>query len=175
MLNPRYLIRGIMDGSISTLGVVIGAFNPNVSIIIAAGAAGAVANGLSNILAAFTAEYTGSYQALRELEEATLTPMAGTIQERRLRFKMMRDALYDGTASIAGGMVPLIPFFIFEGLNALLWAVAVCCLLMGTIGVWIGHLTKKNLLYSFVKLIVITLVTALLCTLIHHSLLGVIQ
>ena len=52
----RYIIRGLIDGSLSTFGVVIGASGGDVSIIIAAGIGGGVANGISNILGALTAE-----------------------------------------------------------------------------------------------------------------------
>ena len=112
-MNPRYLIRGIMDGSISTLGVVIGAFNPEASLIVAAGAAGAIANGISNIIAAFTAEYADQYTNLRALEQATLRELEGTYQEKALKREILISAVYDGLASIIGGVLPLFPFVFF--------------------------------------------------------------
>ena len=55
--GTRYIVRGLIDGSLSALGVVIGASgSADASVIIAAGLGGGIANGLSNILGAFTAE-----------------------------------------------------------------------------------------------------------------------
>ena len=162
-LRPRYLIRGLMDGSISTLGVVLGAFNPDVGIILAAGAAGTMANGVSNIVAAFTAEYTGHYQDLRHLEQATLSSLEGTLHEQMIRRKMFRDAAFDGLASLFGGLVPLLPFLFLPGQLALYTSIGLCCVLLGTLGLAIGALTKRNLLMSLIKLIVMTLVTAVIC------------
>ena len=161
--GSRYWIRGLMDGLISTLGVVIGAFNPDVRIIIAAGAAGAVANGVSNVMAAFMAEYTSHYQELRQLEQATLSDLSGTVHETRIQQRMYRDAALDGMASISGGLIPLIPFFVWQGTNALWVSIAVSALIMGVLGLWIGVLTRRNLIISFIKLIVMTLLTAGVC------------
>ncbi|MBS3802436.1 MAG: hypothetical protein KGY65_06770, partial [Candidatus Thermoplasmatota archaeon] len=66
--QKRYLIRGFIDGVLSSLGVVIGASTAigatvgsnnataASAIIIAAGIGGGVANGLSNILGASVGE-----------------------------------------------------------------------------------------------------------------------
>lgn len=163
MAGVRYLIRGMMDGAISTLGVVLGAFNPDVRIVVAAGVAGALANGVSNVIAAFTAEYTRRYQSLRELEESVLGSLEGTVHEKNIRRKVYRDALYDGISSILGGVIPVIPFFFLHGHMALLTAIGVCCVLMGVLGIGVGYLTKKSLILSFMKLIAMTLFTAFVC------------
>ncbi len=170
--QSRYLIRGIMDGLISTLGVVIGAFNPDAAIVVAAGAAGAVANGVSNIMAALTAEYAERYQDLRKLEQATLSDLSGTHHEKQLRRRMRLDAAADGLASISGGVIPLVPFFFLRGPMALYGSIAVSCSLMGILGVWVGALTKQNMALMFIKLVIMTVVTAFICFVIGNLIQG---
>ena len=68
MLN--HFVRGIIDGLLSTLGVVIGASSADKAIILAAGIGGAVANGVSNFLGAFSSEEYKGYLEIQKLENA---------------------------------------------------------------------------------------------------------
>ena len=80
--QKRYLIRGFIDGVLSSLGVVIGASTAigatvgsnnataASAIIIAAGIGGGIANGLSNILGASVGEKLVKEIELGEIEKA---------------------------------------------------------------------------------------------------------
>ena len=113
MNKPRYIIRGLIDGCLSVLGVIIGGYNPDFSIIISAGISGAMANGFSNMLAALSAEEAARYKYLRELEESMLTDLSNTAQEKKVKKVIKKSALYDGCSTVIGGVIPIIPFFIF--------------------------------------------------------------
>ena len=78
--NKRYVLRGFIDGLLSSLGVVIGAstaiglgpVNQATIIIVAAGIGGGVANGFSNILGAFVGEKLVKERIVRRIDRATL-------------------------------------------------------------------------------------------------------
>ncbi len=114
MNKPRYIIRGLIDGCLSVLGVIIGGYNPDFSIIISAGISGAMANGFSNMLAALSAEEAARYKYLRELEESMLTDLSDTAQEKEVKKVVRKSAIYDGGSTVLGGVIPIVPFFFFQ-------------------------------------------------------------
>ena len=84
----RQLVRGFIDGSLSTLGVVIGASGAEISIIIAAGIGGGVANGLSNVFGAFTAERIEEEMQIVKIERAMLKNLKETEIYKSVRRKV---------------------------------------------------------------------------------------
>ncbi len=178
--NKRYLLRGFIDGVLSSLGVVIGASaaigfaaaNQATAVIIAAGIGGGVANGFSNILGAFVGEKLVKEKKLRDIENAMLKKgiLQGTELDKNLEKKVVFSGLYDGFATILGSLVPVFPFIIGRLFNiqslALLYTSAIISLLLFFIlGLYIGKISKENLIISGLKLVafgVFTLIITLL-------------
>lgn len=163
MSNIRYIIRGLIDGSLSVLGVVIGAYNPDVSIIISAGIAGSVANGFSNVLGAFSAEHAIGHKSLRDLEESLLTSLKDTHKEHEINKIVRSSAVWDGAATFIGGLIPLAPFFLVEGFLALIMSFIITLFLFIGLGIYIARLSKKNILFSCLKMVIFATVTGLVC------------
>ncbi|MBA7601962.1 hypothetical protein ES703_09047 [subsurface metagenome] len=144
----RYFIRGLIDGSLSTLGIVIGAsiaigLSPEAArIIVAAGIGGGIANGLSNIIGAFAAEKT--------------------VAEKRI----LLSSVIDGLATIGGSVIPVLPFFILPALPALEWSIAVTLALFFSIGIYIGRVSRENLALSGFKMVLFAAATAGIAALI---------
>lgn len=172
----RYLFRGLIDGSLSTLGVVIGAQGASIGIIIAAGIGGGIANGLSNVLGAFTAEKSEAERKLAEIQKAMVfyPQLRKTELYRDMLRSTIMSGILDGVATIIGSVVPVIPFIIalFVGIskmNALILAIILTTLLLFTIGSYIGKLSRDNLILAGIKMAVAGIATALICTLIERS------
>mgnify|MGYP006278021103 CR=1 FL=1 len=160
----RLIIRGLVDGALSSLGVVIGASLSNsTAVVLSAGLSGAVANGLSNIMAAFTAEKTSGYIALNNLEKKMLTSLKGTEREKRIEKEVLRGGAYDGIASIIGGALPVIPFTFMPPSQAVYGSIALVALVAAFLGVYTSMHSKENMLASVVKMLVFTFVTAGIC------------
>ncbi len=170
----RYFIRGLIDGSLSTLGIVIGAsvvigMSADASrVIIAAGIGGGVANGLSNILGALTAEKAVTYKELEKLEKAMLKrgALGHTKMFERWRERIVPSGIADGLATIGGSAVPVIPFLVLPALTALKCSVAATLLLLFILGMWIGRISKENLVFAGLKMAVLGGATAGICALI---------
>ncbi|MCF7874820.1 MAG: VIT1/CCC1 transporter family protein [Candidatus Omnitrophica bacterium] len=163
----RYLNRGLIDGSLSVMGVIIGAFNPNIELIISAGLAGALANAASNLIAAFSAEQATGYKYLKDLEEDLLIDLRNTGKEKEIKRKIKKSALTDGISTLLGGVIPLLPFFLLKAKQALMASIIVTLLLFVVLGVYYGRLSKKNIIISGLKMAFIALVTAGVCFLIR--------
>lgn len=171
MNTVRYIIRGLIDGSLSVMGVVIGAYNPDVFIIISAGIAGSLANGLSNILAAFSAEHTIGHKALKDLEDSLLTSLKDTEKEKEVNKIVRNSAILDGISTIFGGIIPLIPFFFIKGWVGLVFSIVITLLLFVGIGVYIAHISKRNILISCLKMVIFAVITAIVCFVIRNVIL----
>lgn len=177
----RYLIRGFVDGLLSTLGIVIGASTAIGSggeveashIIIAAGVGGGIANGLSNILGAFVGEKAETYKKFEEVEEAMLKEEAlrGTKVDDRIQDKIISSGIVDGLATLGGAIIPVIPFFLilisaFSALTALYISIAASIAIFFALGVYIGKISKENVILSGLKVAAFGGATALVVTLI---------
>ncbi|MGM5484262.1 MAG: VIT1/CCC1 transporter family protein [Nanobdellota archaeon] len=164
----RLMIRGLVDGALSSLGVVIGAsLSNNLQIILSAGFSGAVANGFSNILAAFTAEKTSQYQKLDKIEKKMLKSLKGTKREKAINKDIIKGGALDGAFSLVGGVLPILPFFFMDTSIAIYGSVALVTIMAAYLGVYTGKHSKENLFMSSLKMIIFTLATAGICALIQ--------
>lgn len=160
----RVVIRGLMDGALSSLGVVIGAsIARDPAVILSAGLSGAAANGLSNVLAAFTAEKTGDYEKLRALERRMLKSLKGTRVERSIRKRVVKAGAVDGLFSVIGGAFPVLPFLFLDVGWGVILSIALVSILSGVIGVYTSIVSRENLAFGAMKLILFTIATALIC------------
>ena len=153
----RYVVRGIIDGSLSTLGVVIGASGGDSSLIIAAGIGGGIANGLSNILGALTAE-KASLEKEREMQERSLLKENGylkkTVFYKRAVHETIVCGFVDGISTMLGSMLPVVPFFIFEPKMAVIVAIIITLAILFALGIFIGRISRENLAISGLKMVI---------------------
>jgi len=171
----RYVFRGLIDGSLSTLGVIIGAQSAGVGVILAAGIGGGIANGLSNILGAFTAEKSATERKLAEIRKAMVFyPQFKKTELYRNQMRLtIMSGILDGLATIAGSLIPLVPFMLSLFLKisksyALLSSLILTVILLFLIGGYIGRISRENLVLAGVKMAVAGMATAAICTAIER-------
>ncbi|MCD6414342.1 MAG: TIGR00267 family protein [Candidatus Diapherotrites archaeon] len=156
-------VRGLVDGSLSTLGVVIGASTGSVQIILAAGLGGTVANGISNILGAFSAEKAVAYEELNGIEKAMVKKnLKGSILQRTVEGEVVKAGFVDGGATIVGGLIPVMPFILLPSQVALPVSIALVLVLLFFLGVYLGKVSKENLIFSGTKMVIYSIVIAVL-------------
>ncbi len=177
----RYILRGFIDGVLSSLGVVIGAsaaigFGDNDTaalIIIAAGIGGGVANGFSNILGAFVGEKIVKEKNLRQIEGAMLKKegLRGTELDKRMEKEVRVCGVYDGVSTIIGSLVPVAPFLLglfvsFDSTLLLYASAAVSLILFFILGLYVGKISRENIILSGLKLVAFGIVTLIVTLLI---------
>lgn len=174
MKIDRYFIRGLIDGSLSTLGVVIGASGAAPVIVVTAGLGGGVANSLSNLFGAFTAESAEVEHELSDLEKSMLSD--GHLRDTTLHYGMRKRVLFsgvsDGLASFTGAIIPVIPFFFvlvlgFTNQIALLISISITVILLFFLGVYLGMVSRRNIVIYGLKMALIGIITAIVCALIE--------
>jgi len=185
--QKRYLIRGFIDGVLSSLGVVIGASTAigatvgsnnataASAIIIAAGIGGGVANGLSNILGASVGEKLVKEIELGEIEKAMLKrggELHGTAVDDKLNEKLWSSAIYDGIATFIGSSIPVLPFiigalFLITDMIALYTSIIISLVVFFILGIYIGKIAREQVMISGLKLVAFGVVTVIITTLIR--------
>ncbi len=185
----RYLVRGFIDGLLSTLGIVIGASTAIGTtmgagggieasrIIVAAGLGGGVANGLSNLLGAFMGEKAALYERFKKVEKAMLKEEAlrGSKVVESQESNIISSGVADGLATIGGAVVPVIPFIFtsiitFDPLMALYSSILISLIIFFVLGAYIGRISKENLILSGLKMTAFAGATAAVAALIRFVL-----
>lgn len=163
-------LRGFIDGSLSTLGVVVGALAATSSVILAAAIGGTLANGISNLLSAFSAAGAESYEELRELEKAMVSKeLKGGSLDRKIGKQPTLAASVDGIATILGGAIPIFPYLFMPADRAIYLSVGLVIGVIFIIGMYLGKLSRRNILFSAVKMAFFALTVAVVVYLIQSA------
>ncbi len=169
----RYFVKNGFDGSMTMLGIIVGAWVVNVTqpeIVVTAGLGACLAMGISGISGAYMTERAERKRGLKDLESAMITKLDDCVISDATRFVSLYAALVDGGSPILTALISLSPFFLLlQGLIAVqvtyIASLVVTLITLFMLGVYLGKVAKENaLLYGLQTLIagVATVVIALL-------------
>ena len=171
----RYFAMNAFDGSMTSLGVVIGAYITNIvdpraviGVIMVSGIAMAV-SGFSGTYMTESAERSRS---LNELEDAMLTDLDDTIYGEASRFVAIFAAFIDGSAPFLASIPAVIPFYLaLIGVTpvglAFTASIGASLLTLFLLGVFLGRISDNNIIYSGVKMVIAGVAVALLALLLN--------
>jgi len=171
----RYFAMNAFDGSMTSLGVVIGAYITNIvepraiiGVILVSGVAMAV-SGFSGTYMTESAERSRS---LNELEDAMLTDLDDTIYGEASRFVAIFAAFIDGSAPFLASIPAVIPFYLaLIGVTPVGFAftasIGASLLTLFLLGVFLGRISDNNVIYSGVKMVIAGVAVALLALLLN--------
>jgi len=150
-----------MDGSLSTVGIIIGASSASIPIIIAAGIGGTLANGISNTLSAFSAERTDKYQELRKVEDAMVDKeLKGSLVERWMHKRTVVAGTVDGFATVIGGLLPIMPYLAGMKTHTMFVSIGMVIVSVSFVGIYLGKISRRNILISAMKMAVYAAIVA---------------
>ena len=150
----RYFFKNGFDGSMTVLGIIVGAWIAGVSsprVIVAAGLGACLAMGVSGLFGAYMTEKAERERSLKELEESMLTDLNDSIHGDASNFVSVFAALVDGLSPALTAVVTLIPFILsITGLVAIGDAYVVSLILtlvvLFSLGLYLGKTARANLL-----------------------------
>jgi len=160
----RYFAMNAFDGVLTTLGVVAGGYIGHVHVaraIISVGLAAAVAMGVSGFYGSYLIERAERDRALRELEEATLSPLDDTDIASASTYATIVIALVDGLSPFVAAIIVLLPFFFAGesvGRSVYFAAAAIAFVELFLLGMFLGRVSRQRLVWSGVKLAIAGLV-----------------
>lgn len=173
----RYFAMNAFDGSMTSLGVVIGAYISDISdpravigVIIVSGIAMAI-SGFSGTYLTENAERSSS---LDELEDAMLVNLDDTIYGQASRFVSIFAAVVDGSAPFIASIPSVVPFFLalfgMIGVGPAFYAsIGASLVTLFMLGVFLGRVSRRNVVYSGVKMVVAGVAVALLAFLLNGA------
>ena len=103
------------DGSMTMLGIIVGAWVVNVTqpeIVVTAGLGACLAMGISGISGAYMTERAERKRDLKELECAMITKLDDCVISDATRFVSIYAAIVDGGSPIITALISLSPFFL---------------------------------------------------------------
>ncbi|MFX1254096.1 MAG: VIT1/CCC1 transporter family protein [Promethearchaeota archaeon] len=176
-LSRRYAVIGAFDGVLTILGMIVGAYfghighleTLDIPLLVTAGVAATFALGISSGWGAYEAEIAENIVEFKEIEHMMVRELNGTIREQAKRFATIVSSLVHGMAPIPAGLIPLLPLVFLEGIDALYMAIILSMTVLFLVGVFLGYVSKRNLLYSGFRLIFAGIVTAFVSILLGAS------
>ncbi len=171
----RYFAMNAFDGAMTSLGVVIGSYISNIGdaravigVILVSGVAMAV-SGFSGTYMAESAERSKS---LNELEDAMLVDLEDTIYGQASKFVSILAAIVDGSAPFMASIPSVVPFYLaLSGVMSLQIAffvsIGASLATLFMLGVFLGRVSERNVIYSGVKMVIAGVAVALLALLLN--------
>jgi predicted membrane protein (TIGR00267 family) len=116
-ISRRYFVSNGFDGTLTSIGVVVGAVLsgiPDGVTVVKIGLGAAVGLGTSAVWSVWEIERAETEAELRRIERAMLTDLDDTQVQRERRGARVVHAVASGLGPLIGVLVPLVPF-LFEG------------------------------------------------------------
>ena len=177
----RYFVMNAFDGALTMLGVVIGATLANIQdpfIVISAGIAGSFAMGISGFSGAYMAESAERTKELKTLEKAMLKEMEDeSLHKEAALFATRVTAIVDAASPAIAAIIVISPFFLvangmLDMSMAFVGSLILTLIILISLGVYLARITEESMLRQGLKMLIVGLITALLCSLIAIGLGG---
>ncbi|MFW6153388.1 MAG: VIT1/CCC1 transporter family protein [Halobacteriota archaeon] len=165
----RYFISNGFDGTLTSIGVIMGAVLsgiPDGSIVIKIGLGAAVGLGTSAVWSVWEIERAETRAEILRIERAMLTDLGDSRVERAQRGKRLAHATASGMGPLIGVLIPLVPFA-FEGTlltmgEAGLVGVALGIAILSAFGAYMGSVAEQTWYVSAIRMGLAGLVVAII-------------
>ena len=162
----RAFANNSFDGLLTMIGVVMGNLVVGVQdakVVLVTGLSTALAIGISGGWGAYLTESAERRHAIGELEQFTLTELTDTKIGKASRMAVVLVAAVDGLSPFLAALLVVIPFFLAPLLPSVAYAyyasIGMALLSLFALGIYLGRISKQNLIISGVK----TSVAGLIC------------
>lgn len=157
----RYFAMNAFDGVLTIIGVLMGNYMANVmesKVIVVTGLSTSLAMGISGLWGSYLTESAERRHEIDELERLTLTDLQETKIGKASRMAAVMVALVDGLSPFLASLLVLTPFFMIDLLPSITWAyyaaIGVALLTLFGLGLFLGHISKENLVLSGLKTVI---------------------
>lgn len=169
----RYFVMNAFDGVLTIMGVLMGNLAANVEsthIVVTTGLTTCIAMGISGLWGSYLTESAERKRDLDDLSKQTLTDLNVSRLGKASKYAAVIISLVDGFSPFLASLIVLIPFFFPELLPNIQWAyytsLATGLLTLFGLGIFLGNISKQNLLVSGLKTVFAGIIAILISTLI---------
>lgn len=168
-ISRRYFISNGFDGTLTAIGIVVGAVLSGVTdgpMVVKIGVGAAVGLGTSAVWSVWEIERAETRAEIRRLEQAMLTDLDDTRIQREHQGERILHASLSGLGPLIGIGVPIAPF-LFEGVlfsmvEAAVVAVALGITILGVFGAYMGSISDQRWYVAAARMGLAGLVVALI-------------
>ena len=158
-ISRRYFISNGFDGTLTSIGIVIGAVLsgiPDGLTVIRIGAGAAVGLGTSAVWSVWEIERAETRAEILRIERAMLTDLDDTRVQREHRTARLLHAISSGLGPLVGILIPLVPFA-FEGTalqmaDAALLSVGLSIAILSAFGAYMGSISGQRWYVAAVRM-----------------------
>jgi len=171
----RYAVMNAFDGVITILGIILGSKllgSAEAGQIVAASVGALIAMGVSGASGTYITEMAEQERKIKELQDAMLTNLEGTILVKAHREAAVISALVDSAAAIFAGLLAVAPYFLtvagyISELVAFYSSLIISLSMLFALGVFLGKVAGRSLLFSGLKALGIGCLTLLFLLLLN--------
>ncbi len=167
----RAFANNSFDGVLTMMGVVVGSFFVGVQdakVVLITGVSTALAIGISGGWGAYLTESAERRNELDELEHLTLTKLRHTRIGKASRVAVIQVAAIDGLSPFFAALLVVLPFFFAALLPSITYAyyasVAMSLLALFCLGIYLGRISKENVIVYGLK----TTIAGVVCLLLIY-------
>ncbi len=156
----RYFAVNGFDGVITSIGILVGNYIIRVTEytnVIIAGGAICISLGVSGVWSAYNSETAERRRELDDLEESTLYNLDETIISDAQKFAIKVLAMVNGLSPVVTAFIPLTPFVFgkYIPINICYYiGFALAFSILFGIGMFLGKISRSNLIISGVKMLI---------------------
>ncbi|RKD88969.1 VIT1/CCC1 transporter family protein [Halopiger aswanensis] len=169
-ISRRYFISNGFDGTLTSIGVVVGAYLSGITdglTVITIGLGAAVGLGTSGVWSVWEIERAEKQAELLRIEQAMLTDLEETTVGQRRAGARKINAVASGIGPLIGILLPLVPFLGQSGgvvsmLGATVLAIGVGVAVLFTFGAYLGSISKQNWIVAGIRMGLAGIVVAIL-------------
>ena len=150
-ISRRYFISNGFDGTLTSIGVIIGAVLsgvPDGLVVVKIGLGAAVGLGTSAVWSVWEIERAETKAEILRVERAMLTDLDDTRIQRQQSGARLLHAVMSGLGPLIGVLVPLVPFLFTETAltmeQAAVAAVALGVTVLGSFGAYMGSISGQR-------------------------------
>jgi len=172
----RYFAMNAFDGILTIIGVLMGNMsaginNPNV--VITTGLSTCIAMGISGLWGSYLTESAERKHDLEELSQSTLTDLKNSRIGRASRYAAIVVSIVDGISPFFAALLVLVPFFMndmFPNIQMVYYtSLGVALVTLFGLGLFLGNISKENLIISGIKTVIAGLASILVASLLNSS------
>jgi len=174
-IGRRYFAMNAFDGVLTIMGVLMGNMGARVTsphIVVTTGLSTCIAMGISGLWGSYLTESAERKRDLDELGSQTLTDLKDSKLGRASRYAVIVIAIIDGLSPFLAALVVLIPFFLVGSLPSIQWAYLAslggALLVLFGLGIFLGRISRENLILSGIKTVVAGILSILIGLLLGH-------
>ena len=166
----RYFVMNGFDGSMTALGVILGAWivgveNPNIVVMTGLGAC--LALGVSGFFGAYITEKAERRRHLKNLEDAILTNLEDSLHKDATTFAPAFASLINGLSPVLMAITSLSPFLLAMAGMVPIWtsytaSLALTLATLFMLGVYLGRVAQENVLLYGIQMLTAGVVIAVI-------------